>query len=362
VPTALARPRFGIFDWVDASGQELADHYERRLRLVELADRSPFWCYHVAEHHGTPLGLVPSPNMFLAAVAARTRRLRFGPLVNVLPLYDPVRLVEEICMLDHLSRGRLELGLGRGGVPGELAPYGVRAEDTREIFQEALALVLQGLREGRFDHQGRWFPNRAGSTPLRPFQRPYPPLWYPTSFPDSVPWIAREGISILFAFLLARQQTTAAEQIERYRQIQQEHRADSGRLNGHVAEPCVGVCHHVVVAETDTEAHAVARRALQRWFANFNHLWLRERGTEYFPSDVDAFIEAGHAIVGSPRTVREQVRQTLAETGGNYFAGVFAFGDLTEEEASRSLDLFARQVIPDLMAAGAPGGELDERA
>jgi len=362
VPTSPAGVRFGIFDWIDAAGHELADHYERRLRLIELADRSPFWCYHVAEHHGTPLGLVPSPNVFLAAAASRTRRLRLGPLVNVLPLYDPARLVEEICMLDHLSRGRLELGLGRGGVPGELALYGVRAEDTREIFREGLALVLQGLREGRFDHRGRWFTNRAGSTPLRPFQRPYPPLWYPTSFPDSVPWIAREGISVLFAFLLTRQRTTAAEQVERYRRVQREHAADPDRLNGHVAEPCVGVCHHVVVAETDAEAHVVARRALREWFANFNHLWLRERGTEYFPSDVDAFIDAGHALVGSPETVREQVRRVLAESGGNYFAGVFAFGDLTAEESLRSLDLFARRVIPDLVAAGAPPGGMDERA
>jgi alkanesulfonate monooxygenase SsuD/methylene tetrahydromethanopterin reductase-like flavin-dependent oxidoreductase (luciferase family) len=339
VPTASAKPRFGIFDWVDAAGADLADHYQRRLRLIELADRSPFWCYHVAEHHGTPLGLVPSPNVFLATVAARTRRLRIGPLVNVLPLYDPVRLVEEICMLDHLSRGRLELGLGRGGVPSELAPYGVRAEDTREIFQEGLELVLQGLREGRFDHQGRWFPNRTGSTPLRPFQRPYPPLWYPTSFPSSVPWIAREGIS-----------------------VHQEHVAAPDRLNGHVAEPCVGVCHHVVVAETDAEAQAVARRALRRWFANFNHLWLREHGTEYFPSDVEAFIDAGHAIAGSPQTVRERVRRILVESGGNYFAGVFAFGDLTEEESLRSLDLFARQVIPDLVSTGVPREGLDESA
>jgi alkanesulfonate monooxygenase SsuD/methylene tetrahydromethanopterin reductase-like flavin-dependent oxidoreductase (luciferase family) len=356
VPTSATTIRFGIFDWVDAAGHDLAEQYEWRLRLIELADRSPFWCYHVAEHHGTPLGLVPSPNVFLAAAASRTRRLRLGPLVNVLPLYDPVRLVEEICMLDHLSRGRLELGLGRGGVPGELAPYGVRAEDTREIFQEGLGLVLQGLREGRFDHRGRWFAVRSGTTPLRPLQRPYPPLWYPTSFPSSVPWIAREGISVLFAFLLARQQTTAAEQVERYRGIQREHVADPDRLNGHVAEPCVGVCHHVVVAETDAEAQALARRALREWFASFNHLWLREHGTEYFPSDVDAFIGAGHALVGSPESVREQVRRVLVESGGNYFAGVFAFGDLSQEAALRSLDLFARRVIPGLIAGDPPGG------
>jgi alkanesulfonate monooxygenase SsuD/methylene tetrahydromethanopterin reductase-like flavin-dependent oxidoreductase (luciferase family) len=111
--------RFGVFDWVDDGDRPTADLYEDRLRMVEYADRGPFWCYHVAEHHGTPLGLAPSPNLFLAAAAQRTRRIRLGTLVNVLPLYDPVRLWEEVCMLDHLSGGRLELGIGRGGSPGE---------------------------------------------------------------------------------------------------------------------------------------------------------------------------------------------------------------------------------------------------
>src|SRR3989442_1479225 len=99
-----ARPsiRFGVFDWMDDSGSDLAGAYAQRLKLVELADERGLYAYHLAEHHGTPLGLAPSPNVFLAAAAARTTRLRLGALVNVVPLYDPVRLVEEGCMLDQL--------------------------------------------------------------------------------------------------------------------------------------------------------------------------------------------------------------------------------------------------------------------
>ncbi len=337
--------RFGVFDWLGDCGLDLADHYARRLALVEHADRLGLWCYQVAEHHGTPLGMAPSPNVFLAAAAARTRRIRLGPLVDVVPLYDPVRLVEEICMLDHLSGGRLELGVGRGGSPGELALYGVRPEQTRDIFREALDIVLMGLRTGRFDHEGEHFTRTGVATPLRPLQRPYPPLWYPTSFPDSVPWIAGQGLSLALGFLLEKQGTDAGEMLSRYRRTWEEHRGDEGRLNAHVAEPAYGVIHHVVVADSDAVAYALARPALRRFFESFNHIWLTQRGIEYYPSDVEAFIERGHVLLGSPATVRDQVARVLG-LGGNYLAGVFAFGDLPAEASMRSLELFAREVAP----------------
>jgi alkanesulfonate monooxygenase SsuD/methylene tetrahydromethanopterin reductase-like flavin-dependent oxidoreductase (luciferase family) len=300
----VAGVRFGIFDWLDADGRDLADLYEQRLRLVELADRLPFHCYHLAEHHGTPLGFAPSPNLFLAAAAARTNRIRLGTLVNVLPLYDPVRLTEEVCMLDQLSRGRLELGVGRGGSPGELALYGVRPEETREVFREALDVLLAGLRTGRFEHEGKHFTRTGVSTPLQPFQRPYPPLWYPTSFPDSVPWIGAEGMNLVFGFLLSKQQASARELLDRYRMAWEENRERPDRLNGHVAEPLYGNLRHVVVADTDAEAHALARPALKAWFDSFNHIWVTQRGEEYYPSDIDAFIGQGHLVLGSPATVR----------------------------------------------------------
>ena len=107
--------RFGVFDHVDDCGLPLAGHYAARLRIVEALDDLQFDSYHVAEHHGTPLGRAPSPNVYLAAVAQRTRRLKFGPMVYVAALYHPLRLAEEICMLDHMSGGRMQIGLGRFG-------------------------------------------------------------------------------------------------------------------------------------------------------------------------------------------------------------------------------------------------------
>ncbi len=99
--------------------------YEERLRLLEAADSAGFRGYHLAEHHFTPLGMAPSPALFLAAAAQRTQHLRLGPLGYLLPLYDPLRLIEEVCMLDQLSNGRLDLGFGRGISPYELGYFGV---------------------------------------------------------------------------------------------------------------------------------------------------------------------------------------------------------------------------------------------
>ena len=98
--------QFGVFDQNDLGTLPLADQYENRLRLIEFYDRSGFHTYHMSEHHSTPLSMTPSPSVFLAAVAQRTQRIRLGPLVYVLPMHHPLRLAEEICMLDHLSRGR----------------------------------------------------------------------------------------------------------------------------------------------------------------------------------------------------------------------------------------------------------------
>src|SRR5881394_2376470 len=136
--------QFGIFDHLDRNDLQLSEYYEARLKIIEAYDRLGFYAYHVAEHHATPLGLAPSPSVFLSAVAQRTRRLRFGPLVYALPLYHPLRMIEEICMLDHLSGGRLEIGFGRGSVPAELIYYGTSPDEAQEIYAEAAELVLKG--------------------------------------------------------------------------------------------------------------------------------------------------------------------------------------------------------------------------
>src|SRR5437763_2295141 len=133
---------FGVFDHLDRYDVPLDEFYEARLRLIELYDSAGFFGYHLAEHHATPLGMAPSPSVFLAAVAQRTRRLRFGPMVYALPLYHPLRLIEEICMLDQMSGGRLDIGFGRGAVPAEFAYYGQSHDTAQATYDEAVEIVL----------------------------------------------------------------------------------------------------------------------------------------------------------------------------------------------------------------------------
>src|SRR5499426_1807172 len=155
--TKMAQVTFGLFDWIDRGKAPLHQLYEERLQLLEAADAAGFTGYHLAEHHATPLGMAPSPALFLTAAAQRTRRIRLGPLVYLLPLYNPLRLIEEIAMLDQLSGGRLELGVGRGVVPYELRYHGIEPDDTRAMFDEALAVLLTGLSGERLTFAGRHY-------------------------------------------------------------------------------------------------------------------------------------------------------------------------------------------------------------
>ena len=128
--------KFSVFDHLDTNGAALAGFLEERLRLVELIEQSGFHGFHLAEHHSTPLGMASSPSVFLAAAIQRTSKIRLGPLVYVLPLYHPLRLYEEICMLDHMSGGRLTVGVGRGGALFEHQRYGVDPASAPAMYQK----------------------------------------------------------------------------------------------------------------------------------------------------------------------------------------------------------------------------------
>lgn len=334
---------FGMFDWVDRGVGSTQQLYEERLQLIAAADEAGFYAYHMAEHHGTPLGMAPSPAVFLSAVAQRTRRLRFGPMAFLLPLYEPLRLVEEVCMLDHLSGGRVELGISRGVSPHELACFGIDAAGTREIFDEALEVFRAAMTEPTLNYQGRHFQYHDVPMELAPLQRPYPPLWYPTHNPDSVAYAARHGFHFasLGPVALLRQLTAA------YRKTWAEHRDDTGRINGHVAEPRLAAMRQIFIAETDAEAMRIAREAYRTWYDSITRLWHRHDDHSVdMLFDWDAGLAAQTILIGSPATVRAQVSELVAEGGVNHVVGAFAWGSLTQAQSLRSLDLFVREVMP----------------
>jgi len=337
---------FGIFDHLDRSDRPLAAFYEERLKLVELYDRLGFHGYHIAEHHSTPLGMAPSPSVFLAAVAQRTRRLRFGPLVYILPLYHPLRLVEEICMLDQMSGGRLMLGVGRGISPYEVGYYGVDPAETQARYVETLELILTALHSQTLTFEGKFHRFKDVPVELAPVQRPHPPLWYGVINPDAAPWLAKNKVNIVSHVAAPVMGTITAR-------FASEHRAVHGR---DAALPKMGLGRHIVIAERGDEALAIARRAYARWFHSFTVLW-KKHGSKpisaSYPEDFDQLRAMGTGIAGSPAEVRDILLRQLAESGANYFVCRFAFGDLSFDEATHSLKLFVDQIMPAMAAEAA---------
>jgi len=337
--------KFGVFDHMDDAGGPLAKLYAHRLDLTEAYDASGIYAYHLAEHHSTPLGCAASPGLFLAALSQRTERLRFGPLVYLLPFYHPLRLIEEICMLDQMSGGRLELGIGRGVSPFETRAYGLDFAQTAEIYHEAFQLILNGLTCDELTFEGKHYQFRNVPMILRPLQRPHPPLWYGITIPENADWPAANDVNIVTIAL----RPTVRLILDRYR-------AERARL-GKMHQPLMGVARHVVVADTDEAALEIARRAYPRWRSNFRWLFARHgaepRIATLYPPSFDELAAIDNAVAGSPRTVRDFITAEVTETGSNYFVSWLAFGDMTLAESLRSLELFSREVMPGFASAPA---------
>jgi len=332
---------FGIFDHLDRSGAPLPDYYEDRLKIVEAYDRAGFYAYHLAEHHSTPLGMAPSPNVFLTAVAQRTRRLRFGPLIFALPLHHPLRLIEEICMLDQMSGGRLEIGFGRGASPIELALYGVDPDEAQAIYAEGLELILKGLTHRVLNFHGKHFDFADVPMELAPLQKPHPPIWYGVHAPDSAERAAKRNLHVVS---LDPPDMTRLS-IERYRATWQPPHQGA-------AMPKLGLGRFIVVGDSDAQALALARRAYPVWHQSFTFLFRLRNHPQIHPrpADFDTLIERGQGIAGSPATVANFLDRQLAMTQCNYVVGQFAFGDLTRQECLRSIGLFVSDVMPALRA------------
>ena len=332
--------KFGVFDHLDRNDLPLQAFYAERLKIVEAYDRRGFHAYHTAEHHATPLGLAASPSVFLAAVAQRTQKLRFGPLVYTLPLHHPLRLVEEICMLDQLSKGRFELGVGRGISPIETAYYGVDPAHRQKIYLETLQILRQALTSRTLTFHGEFYDYDDIPMELEPFQKPHPPFWSGVGTPDGGESAGRIGFN-----MVANAPTAEVRAItDRYR---------AAFAGSH--RPLLGLARFVIMGETDDEALAIARRAYPLWHKHFHHLF-QLHGTSPAggdrPPQFDQIKDGGRGIAGSPATVTRMIRSQMEEAGTNYFVGQFAFGDLTSTEVLRTIDLFAREVMPALGNGG----------
>jgi alkanesulfonate monooxygenase SsuD/methylene tetrahydromethanopterin reductase-like flavin-dependent oxidoreductase (luciferase family) len=330
---------FGVFDHLDRGDTTVETHYRDRLDIIEACERVGMRSYHVAEHHLSELGMAPSPNVFLSAVAQRTRRLRFGPMIYATPMYHPLRLLEEIGMLDQMSGGRLEMGFGRGAVAAEIRFFGVEPKESEASYNELVAFVMKGLADGAVTVPEEGGKLRHLPLAIPSLQRPHPPLWYGVHQPPSAERAARTGMNILSLDTVA--ETRACT--DAYRRVWTE-------LHGKAALPMMGLGRFLVVNKDPKQALEAARRAYRRWYQNFTYLSSR-MGFPHFhhrSKEFDGMIEEGRAVAGTPETVAEFIDGQMRDAGTNFFVGQFAFGNLTREEMLESVSLFGREVMPVL--------------
>jgi len=339
--------KFGIFDHVDRSDLALCDQLDNRLEYVKSLEEAGFYSYHVAEHHATPLNLVPVPGVYLGAVANATSTMRLGPLCYLLPLYSPLRLIEEISILDHLSHGRLDVGVGRGVSPFELNFHKVDPKSSVEIFLDALEAVKYGLSHEILDHEGKHFQYKDVPMELRPLQDPHPPIWYPSSNPEVASIIGEGG----YNFVTLGAMEPAKKAIANYKEGYAKRSGPSGPALDFPGGTAIGISRHVVVGETMEDAMRIARPAYARWHQSLIKLWVDNkvegpafaRGTV---SDVQTAIDAGTDIVGDPEFVATEIERQIEELGVNYMICQFYFGDMAHQDAMRSVELFKTEIMP----------------
>ena len=325
--------------------------FDERLRFAEAADAAGFYCLHVAEHHATPLNMVPVPGVYLGAVARATKRMRLGPLVYLLPLYSPLRMIEEICMLDHLSHGRLDVGVGRGVSPYELKFHKVEHEQSRDIFIDAFKCISAGLTTDPLTYKGEHYTYENVPIALRPLQQPHPPFWYGSSNEIGSTWAGEHGLH----FVTLGPTPTAKANIDAYKAALAKRGGAAQPKAEFPGGAVIGVQRHIFVADTDAEAHRFGKPAMDYHLGNMN--WLRvNQGDTGLTSRLniphgESFEDClanGSVIAGSPQTVRAQIERQVEELGVNYLLTYLFIGTMSLADALRSLDLFSTEVMPHL--------------
>ena len=352
--------KFGYFSHVwNKPDLVAAGRYQQLWRELALADQLGFDYSFCVEHHFSPgESWMPSPPVFCTGGAARTERLRMGPMGYVVPLYDPLRIVEDAGVLDNILEGRLELGLVSGIVPRYFTPFKADFPNRRALTLEAVKLVKAAFAsDGPFSFEGEFHQYQDINLSVKPLQKPYPPLWLQSRDPATLEFLAAEGVNTGYLFFLSR-----AETAPRYREYLRR-----WTEAGHAHKPNIGYWTLVYVDETDQKARDFAAKHIVHTFChvggfgdvggirleglaeNFrrrNELGAAEIAIHL--DDPDYLFKHKLMMVGSPRTVAEQLHEAACEGLFNTFLGEFNIGFLTEAELMRSVRLFGEEVLPEL--------------
>jgi probable F420-dependent oxidoreductase len=338
--------RFGIFalpTYFAESDGSLGEFYQHILALLTEAEALGFDSAWVNEHHFHAYGgMIPSPPVLLAALARRTSRIRLGTSVALLPLHHPLEAAEAYAMVDQISGGRLELGVGRGFMKYDYDTMQVPFDEGYARVDESLEVILKAWQHQPFSHHGRFFDFDDVSVWPTPLQRPHPPVWgAATRTPETFRRVGSHGhglLTVVYVFTLEH----LAGLIGHFREGAAASGFDAASLP-------VATHYQVYCSEDPAEARRVGAEAIAAYVAQNN--LARAQGTVAFDLtaagiDIDALIAGARVCVGTPDECAAVLEQARAVLGLTSVDCTFSFGGLDHAKAQRSLELFAREVMP----------------
>ncbi|MGA8543097.1 MAG: LLM class flavin-dependent oxidoreductase [Thermoplasmata archaeon] len=315
---------FTVVDTHPDGPEGTPDRYADVLRLakaVEAGGLSTFW---VAEHHFQPGGLCPSPPVLLAACGAQTRRIRLGAMVSVLPFHRPIELAEQYAMVDRLTGGRLNLGVGSGYIPLEFEGFGVDPATKRDRFDRSLETLLAAFDGGEVRSE------EPGAVPVRlnvlPVQRPHPPLWIAVQRREALPFVARRGASLgLVPYATVANLAELGEEIREFR---------SHLPEGRSAEVAVAV--HLYAGDRPERARKALGRYLEARLATQSTFYQEKVRRDPHHATAASIEANGFALFGTAPEVAQRLSE-YAAIGVDEILGIFDFGGLDAGAATRSV-------------------------
>jgi alkanesulfonate monooxygenase SsuD/methylene tetrahydromethanopterin reductase-like flavin-dependent oxidoreductase (luciferase family) len=328
--------KFGVlqfFSWPERR-TALAAVYGRALERIEIMDRGGYDAVWLAEHHFSSFSVCPSVHMVGTLAAARTRRLRIGTAVSLAPFYHPLRLAEEVALLDLLSGGRVNWGAGRGFARVEFEAFGVPPEESASRFRETVDIVLRAWTEERLNFAGRHFRFEDVEVLPKPVQQPHPPVWLAASSESAIEWAAAHGFSILM------DPHSSALEIRHKRRLYAERLAAAGFAE---IGRDIPVARLVAIAEDAEKAAAVAKSGAE-WIVN-SYLGAQHRPVmegSFTPAGVDPVARYLDEVIlhGTPAAVTEKIEWLKDEIGLDYL--------LCAPLSHESFMLLTERVLPRL--------------
>jgi alkanesulfonate monooxygenase SsuD/methylene tetrahydromethanopterin reductase-like flavin-dependent oxidoreductase (luciferase family) len=336
---------FGTFLLLQSpSARPSSEIFARGIEIAQAAEALGFRNVWLAEHHFSTYGYLSRPVQLATFIAAKTTRLRVGTAVIVVPLHNPLVIAEEIATLDLLSDGRLDVGLGRGYQHYEFERFGLELEAGRARWEESIDVILSALGGQPFSYEGKVFKIPETTVFPQPVQRPHPPIWITAQSPESVEAAVRRGFNVLTGGFGIPIERTA------------EFRRLFDRAVAEVRPPhplAVGVQRAVYVTDRQADARAAAEQA--RWNMRVtlslrNHYERVEQGRAIpVPAaqepDLDDLLDR-FLVIGTPDTCVRQIARIRDLVGITHFNCSFWFGDLEHTRVLRSMEMFAREVMP----------------